>query len=165
MCYNSRTPKNKENGMPVLADEAVVPSEHDVEAACQALTQLDAAKASGENFVMSTSNGGLQFELSEGAFSLLVKILSEMAKGNGIMVVPIHAELTTQQAADFLNVSRPFLIGLLERGEIGFRTVGRHRRIRLEDIMNYKKQIEERRLQALDDLAAQAQELNMGYGA
>ncbi len=150
--------------MPVLADEAVVPSEHDVEAACQALTQLDAAKASGETFVMATSKSGVQFELSEGAFSLLVKILSEMAKGNGIMVVPIHAELTTQQAADFLNVSRPFLIGLLERGEIGFRTVGRHRRVRLEDIMNYKKQIEERRLQALDDLAAQAQELNMGYG-
>ncbi|MBX9667859.1 MAG: helix-turn-helix domain-containing protein [Candidatus Obscuribacterales bacterium] len=151
--------------MPVLADEAVVPSEHDVEAACQALTQLDAAKSSGETFVMATSKSGVQFELSEGAFSLLVKILSEMAKGNGIMVVPIHAELTTQQAADFLNVSRPFLIGLLERGEIGFRTVGRHRRVRLEDIVNYKKQIEERRLQSLDDLAAQAQELNMGYGA
>ena len=149
--------------MTVLADEALVPTEEDVKAASAVLTSIDAARESGEEFVLANRNG-VQYELSEGAFGLLLKILTEMSKGNGIMVIPVHAELTTQQAADFLNVSRPYLIGLLTNGEIPFRKVGRHRRVRLEDIMNYKQQIEEKRLEVLDELAAQAQELNMGYG-
>lgn len=79
------------------------------------------------------------------------------------MLIPIHAELTTQEAADILNVSRPFLIKLIESSEIPCRKVGRHRRIRFEDLMNYKQQIDSARMQALDELASQAQELNMGY--
>lgn len=97
------------------------------------------------------------------AFHLLVDILSQMAQGNAVTLIPIHAELTTQEAADILNVSRPFLIKLIETGEIICRKVGRHRRIRFEDLMNYKQQIDSDRLQALDELASQAQELNMGY--
>ncbi len=97
------------------------------------------------------------------AFGLLVDILSQMAQGNAVTLIPIHAELTTQEAADILNVSRPFLIKLIETGEIHCRKVGRHRRIRFEDLMNYKQQIDSDRMQALDELAAQAQELNMGY--
>ena len=97
------------------------------------------------------------------AFHLLVNILSQMAQGNAVTLIPIHAELTTQEAADILNVSRPFLIKLIEVGEILCRKVGRHRRIRFEDLMNYKQQLDSQRMQALDELAAQAQELNMGY--
>lgn len=97
------------------------------------------------------------------AYSLLVDILSQMAQGNAVTLIPIHAELTTQEAADILNVSRPFLIKLIEVGEIPCRKVGRHRRIRFEDLMNYKQQTERARMQALDELAAQAQELNMDY--
>lgn len=97
------------------------------------------------------------------AFHLLVDILSQMAQGNAVTLIPIHAELTTQEAADILNVSRPFLIKLIETGEIICRKVGRHRRIRFEDLMSYKQQTDSDRLRALDELAAQAQELNMGY--
>lgn len=97
------------------------------------------------------------------AYSLLVNILSQMAQGNAVTLIPIHAELTTQEAADILNVSRPFLVKLIEAKEIPYRKVGRHRRIRYEDLMNYKQRIDSQRMQALDELAAQAQELNMGY--
>lgn len=96
-------------------------------------------------------------------FRLFGDILSEMAKGNAITLIPIHAELTTQQAADLLNVSRPFFIGLLERGDIKFTKVGTHRRIRFEDLMNYKHQREAERRKSMDELTAQAQELDMGY--
>ena len=102
-------------------------------------------------------------EIPSTAYQLLIDILSQMAQGNAVTLIPIHAELTTQEAADILNVSRPYLIKLLESQKIPFHKVGRHRRIRFEDLMNYKTQIDSDRMQALDELAAQAQELNMGY--
>ncbi|GAB4536602.1 MAG: hypothetical protein Tsb0014_24570 [Pleurocapsa sp.] len=109
-------------------------------------------------------NGNEQIlEIPSSAYQLLIDILSQMAQGNAVTLIPIHAELTTQEAADILNVSRPYLIKLLESKTIPFHKVGRHRRIRFEDLMNYKTQIDNDRMQALDELAAQAQELNMGY--
>jgi excisionase family DNA binding protein len=106
---------------------------------------------------------GAAITLPKSAARLLYRILTEMAFGNTMTLVPVPAELTTQQAADLLNVSRPFLVKLLEEGQIPYRTVGTYRRVRFDDLMAYKKQIDEKRLKTLDELTAQAQELNMGY--
>jgi excisionase family DNA binding protein len=97
------------------------------------------------------------------AFRLLTDILMQMARGNAVTLMPIQTELTTQQAADILNVSRPFLIGLINDNKIPCRKVGTHRRIRLEDLMAYKQEVDRQRLQVLEELAREAQELGMGY--
>jgi excisionase family DNA binding protein len=97
------------------------------------------------------------------AFDLLIEVLTQMAQGNAVTIVPLHAELTTQEAADILNVSRPYFVELLEAGKIPFRKVGTRRRVLCEDVLNYKKEIDSQRMKVLQELAAQAQELNMGY--
>lgn len=97
------------------------------------------------------------------ALVLLRDILAEMARGNAVTVTPIHAELTTQEAANFLNVSRPFLIKLLETGEIPFTRTGTHRRVRFQSLLEYKEQREAESEEALEKLARQAQEEDMGY--
>ena len=109
------------------------------------------------------AGGEETLELPAGAVKLLQAILEDMASGQAVMIVPQNAELTTQQAADFLNVSRPFLVGLLEQKKLPFRLVGTHRRVRFEDVLRFKENIDTQRRKVLDRLAAEAQDLKMGY--
>jgi excisionase family DNA binding protein len=95
------------------------------------------------------------------AVSMIVDFLLAMAERKPVSFIPHTAELTTQQAADFLNVSRPFLVGLLERNEIPFRKVGAHRRVLVSDILAYKKQSEAARREAIRTMAEEAQTLKL----
>lgn len=132
--------------------------------------EADLAKASSRklshaspgNLTLNVPDVG-EVELPAAAVRLLMQVLAQMACGNAVTVVPIHAELTTQEAADVLGVSRPFIVKQLEGGELPFRKVGTHRRIALKDLLAYKQRTDAGRDKALDELAAQAQELDMGY--
>jgi excisionase family DNA binding protein len=92
---------------------------------------------------------------------LLAQILLALSRGESVSVTPDSAELTTQQAADFLNVSRPYLIKLLESGEIAYRKVGTHRRIQFRDLREYKSRDDLKRRRAADDLTGLTEELGL----
>jgi excisionase family DNA binding protein len=99
--------------------------------------------------------------LPRGAVELLARVLAHMAAGQAVSVVPAHAELTTQQAADLLNVSRPYLIGLLDAGQIEYRKVGKHRRVRVDSLMSYKRKDDHERRDVADELAELNQEMGL----
>lgn len=95
------------------------------------------------------------------AVKMLVRILDEMGRGNTVKVIPVHAELTTQEAADMLSISRPSLIQLLDEGKVEYRKIGTHRRVRFESLIAYKRRAHAERLAALNELAAYDQEIGI----
>lgn len=97
------------------------------------------------------------------AFLFLRSILSNMAEGKSMILLPTDSELSTQQAAEILKVSRPHIIKLLEAGKIAHRKVGSHRRINLEDLLAYEEELKKTRRKNLDILSKEAQDLNLGY--
>ncbi|OGT39712.1 MAG: hypothetical protein A3F12_01735 [Gammaproteobacteria bacterium RIFCSPHIGHO2_12_FULL_38_14] len=97
------------------------------------------------------------------AVKLLTEILTQMSEGNAVTLTSVHAELTTQEAADLLNVSRPYLVGLLDDNKIPHRKVGNRRKVLSKDILAYKKNIDQKRMNTLDKLVAKSQELDLGY--
>lgn len=141
--------------------EPVTPTVDDVRLAKASSRRL--APFQNRNLKVRINETEERIELPAAAVRLLVDLLSAMAEGNAVTLIPIHAELTTQQAADMLGVSRPFLIRQMEEGAIPYRKVGTHRRVLFSDLMRYKHEIDSKRNAALDELAAQAQELGMGY--
>ena len=94
-------------------------------------------------------------------FALVIDLLAKLGNGNAVTIVPVEAELTTQQAADYLNVSRPHLIKLLERGELPFRMVGTHRKLLARDAINYRAKTDARRYAALQDISIADAELGL----
>jgi len=95
------------------------------------------------------------------ALRLIVDVLACMGDQRAVSFIPLDAELTTQQGADLLNVSRPHLVGLLERGELPFRRVGAHRRVRAADLIAFKSKDEAQRQDALDRMADLTQDLGL----
>lgn len=148
-------------------NRAVLPDEKEINAAAESSRQLAAflsTKVETQRIeLIDESQQREVIELPTFALRLLGEILSELALGNTVKVVPIHAELTTQEGADMLNVSRPHLVKLLDEGVLPHTKTGRHRRIKFNDLMAYKEQRDQASYAAMDELTAQAQELGMGY--
>lgn len=102
-----------------------------------------------------------QVKIPASAFRFLTTVLEHMAAGRAISIISSDTEITTQRAADILNVSRPYLVKLLEKGELPFHKVGTHRRIHLKDVEEYRSRLEQQRSNALDDLIKESQELGL----
>lgn len=142
--------------MPAYAQElgGRLPSESE-KAAANHLRRILAAHATGDAKlrVLDDEQKPAEITLTPALSGLLMELLRHIGRGDAVTLVPVHEMLTTQQAADILNVSRPFLISLLDKGDIHYATVGRHRRIRAEDLFDYKRRRDEKRSKALTDLA------------
>lgn len=106
---------------------------------------------------------GQTLSLTPALVEVLRAYLEPLARGEPVMVVPLEAELTTQQAANLLGISRPYLIRLLEEGKIPYHKVGTHRRIRARDLLAYKEQSRRKGEEILGKLVEEAQELGLGY--
>jgi len=144
--------------------EAMLPSQEEVRLAQESSRTLSTMlETKGEGLRLSLAGQkNNEIELPTTAVRLLVDILRNMAQGNAITLMPIHAELTTQQAADLLNVSRKYLIDeLLEKREIPYRKVGTHRRILFKDLMAYKQANRAKRLAAIDEMVENDQALGL----
>jgi excisionase family DNA binding protein len=155
--------ENHMNTAVLRDDSPKLPTDLEALQAKESSRLLAACIGKGQTARIKVYSGDQQIDVPVSALRMLVDILTQMAEGNAVTVVPTHAVLTTQQAADFLNVSRPFLIGLLENREIPFEKVGTHRRIAFAELVKYRERSKSAREAAMNELAAEAQELNMGY--
>ncbi|MDF1667931.1 MAG: excisionase family DNA-binding protein [Planctomycetota bacterium] len=129
------------------------------------LADLLENQAMGESVIRLTAEGvseAVPMNVPVEVLKLLAGILKQLAEGNTISIVPYNQELTTQQAADILNVSRPYLVkSILDQGDMPFRHVGNRRRIRFQDLMEYRKRDSEKRQKILDEMTAETEELGL----
>ncbi|MGN6686085.1 MAG: helix-turn-helix domain-containing protein [Actinomycetales bacterium] len=142
----------------------VQPDESDISTAVEALPHVKDYLATHADSVIRLVVADDPQEtliVPRGAVELLARVLAHMAAGEGVSVVPAHAELTTQQAAELLNVSRPFLIGLLDDGQIEYRKVGKHRRIKAQSLMAYMARDDQQRREAAEELTRLNQEMGL----
>ena len=144
---------------PKTATSYGIPNERDAALAGQAGRALEALTDGTQP--VSARFGDRTVDLPAPAVQLLREVLDRMADGEGIALTPLHAELTTRQAAELLQVSRTHLVQLLDEGRIPCRMVGSHRRVRAEDILAFRRETEVRRREALDEMTARDQELGL----
>jgi len=130
----------------------------------QELAEILETKAEIQTISVQDKSGeGHSVNMPVSALRILVDVLTELGEGNTVKLMPIHAELTTQKAADLLNVSRPTLIKLLDDGEIPFHHSGNRRKVRFADLSQYQETLEKNRLNTLDELNALDQKSELGY--
>jgi len=143
----------------------VLPTPKQAEQARRLLTAMlaEAKPKSKARFALHDRATDNELELPDIVVELLLTLLRTLAAGKGMSIIPMDAELTTQEAADFLSVSRPFVVDLLEAGQIKYRKVGTHRRIRFEDLLAYKEASIKDRSKALEELTSIAQKQKLGY--
>ncbi|MGM3163055.1 helix-turn-helix domain-containing protein [Dickeya undicola] len=148
-----------------ILDSLSLPAPGEIEAAVRGQRELAAylsTKMETQKIsIQDVDNNTRQVELPTSALTLLMSILGELAVGNAVQVVPVHAELTTQEAANILNVSRPHMVKLLEDGKLPFHKTGRHRRVLFADLMDYKHQRDTESSRAMQALADHSQELGL----
>lgn len=149
--------------MKAFSFEPMQPDAEEIAASHEALRQVRSLRARKSHMVQLLAADGTAapVALPRAAVELLERILAYMASGQAVAVVPSHAELTTQQAAEMLNVSRPFLIGLLEAGEVAYRKVGKHRRVRADSLLAYIRVDDQRRREAADELSGLTQQMGL----
>ena len=137
------------------------PTDAEVRQASEAARELaKALTPDGLPFCISHDGDQVTVDVSPALGQLLLDVLSHVARGEMVTFVPYGAVLSTKEAADLLNVSRPFLVKLLEEGKIPFHRVGSHRRIRAEDVTKYKEKQDQVRSKALRDLQRLGQEFD-----
>jgi excisionase family DNA binding protein len=153
--------------MSISADRVDL-SDHDAELFAQASRlmseALDHSQARRIALVEEQADGSdsARLEVPPATLRLLSQILALMARQQTFVLYPESSELTTKQAAEVLGVSRPFLIRVLEAGEIPYRKVGRHRRVLMKDVLSYKKTTQVKRQAAMDELVRISEEMG-GY--
>lgn len=145
--------------MPALTEKEILLAQN----GRKVLEEKDLAADSGEADLILRKENETVIALPMTAVRLLNEALGFISEGREVHISAVDKELSTQKAAEFLNVSRPFLIKLLESKKMPYRRVGNHRRVLLSDLDDYKTRIDKNRLKVLAELAAQAQELEMGY--
>jgi excisionase family DNA binding protein len=149
--------------MSSLNHPAYIPSENDTKISIDSSRILATYLSPDVHQIKVVEASGQEHEaiIPSAAYRLLVDVLNQMAQGNSVSLVPIHAELTTQEAADLLNVSRPFLIKQIDQGEVPYHKVGKHRRIKFNDLMVYKERVDQEASDALDEIVAISEELGL----
>jgi excisionase family DNA binding protein len=145
-------------------NEPTIPTDQDALLAREASRTLEAHDAAAKAVRVQVADAGREIttlDLPPAATRLLLEMLKEMGEGKAISLVPIEAEVTTQQAADLLNVSRPYVVGLIDKGVLPARMVGNQRRLPLKDVLAYKMETRARALDALEEISAIDQELGL----